>query len=272
MSRPGRRRDIISSPTNRRVKALVRLRNRRERDRESLFVVEGCREVRRALAWRSQMLEVYRCPSLLPPEGDQKLLAGLGGAVEIVELSEPVFRKASYRERPDGLLAVLRQPLLHLSSLRLGSTPLVLVVEAVEKPGNLGAMLRTAESAGVEAVVVADPITDVFNPNVVRASLGSLFTLPLAVAPGPQVLEWLRRQGMTVIATSPAAERLSWDVDLQGRAAVVIGSEHRGLSDLWLSGADRQVRIPMSGTVDSLNANTAAAVVLFEARRQRSNG
>lgn len=272
MPEGARRRAYISSPDNRRVKALLRMRSRRGRERESSFLVEGRREFRKALAWGSQIQTVYWCPSLCSAPAGEELLEGLEGSVEIVELAEPVFHRVSYREHPDGLLAVLRRPPLVLSDLRLGPSALVLVVEAVEKPGNLGAMLRTAEAAGVEAVVVADPTTDVFNPNVVRASLGSLFTLPLAVAAAGEALRWLRGRGVRVIATSPGADLSSWEVDLRGDVAIVIGSEQSGLSEVWLAGADRRVSIPMSGTVDSLNAAAAAAVLLFEARRQRSGG
>jgi TrmH family RNA methyltransferase len=203
---------------------------------------------------------------------EESLLADLSGAAKMMEVSEPVFRKISYRDQPDGLLAVLGKPTLGLAEIRLGPSPLVLVAESVEKPGNLGGMLRTAEAAGVDAVMVADPATDVFNPNVIRASLGSLFTIPLAVSSGPQVLQWLDEQGITVIATSPAADHPCWEVDLRGDVALVIGSETKGLSDLWLAGAHRRIRIPMSGSVDSLNAGSSAAVMLFEARRQRSKG
>ena len=265
-------RQYISSLQNDRVKGLVKLRTRRERERRSAFLVEGHRELRRALAWRSHIQSVYCCPSLFSSGREDGLLADLEGTVKAVEVSEGVFRKVSYRDQPEGLLAVLRQPSLRLADLGLGVSPLVLVVEAVEKPGNLGAMLRTAEAAGVDAVIVTDPTTDVFNPNVVRASLGSVFTVGVAVASGPRARQWLRQQGVRVIATGPAGNRLCWEVDLRGGVALVIGSERKGLSDLWMSGADQQVRIPMSGSVDSLNAGSAAAVMLFEARRQRSAG
>ena len=272
MSEPRPGREYISSLQNGRVKGLVKLRTRRERDRRSTFLVEGHREMRRALEWENHIRSVYCCPSLFSTGREDGLLSDLEGRVKIVEVSEQVFRKVSYREQPEGLLAVLRQPSLRLADLWLGSHPLVLVVEAVEKPGNLGAMLRTAEAAGVDAVIVTDPATDVFNPNVVRASLGSLFTLPLAVSSGHRVLQWLGAQGVQVIATGPAADRSCWEVDLRDGVALVIGSEQQGLSDLWMSGSDLQVRIPMSGSVDSLNAGSAAAVMLFEARRQRSAG
>ncbi len=264
--------EVITSLQNRRVKALVRLRSRRERERENAFLVEGYPELRRALGWQSHWLAIYCCPSLYAGGIEEKLLAQVEGEVAKIEVSAPVFRKVSYRDSPEGLLAVLRRPRLRLSDLRLGPSPLVLVVESVEKPGNLGAMLRTAEAAGADAVVVADSTTDVFNPNVVRASLGSLFTLPVAVTTGPKARRWLRDHRITVIATGPEAKRPCWEADLRGAAALVIGAEQHGLSDLWLSGADHRLRIPMSGTVDSLNAAAAAAVILFEARRQRSDG
>ena len=269
MTSPGRNRDLISSVANPRVKGLVRLRNRRQRDRENAFLVEGYRELRRALAWRSHWVTTYICPALYLGGNEDQLLSEVPEDVPTIEVTEPVFRKISYRDRPEGLLAVLRQPALALSNLRLGTAPLVLVVEAAEKPGNLGAMFRTAEAAGAEAVIVADSTTDVFNPNVVRASLGSLFTLPVAVTTGPQALEWLREHQVMVVATSPQAPGLCWETDLRDAAAVVIGAEQYGLSDLWLRGADHRVRIPMAGSADSLNAASAAAVMLFEARRQR---
>lgn len=272
MSEEKRRMAFISSLSNRRVKSLVKLRTRRERRRQHAFLVEGRVELRKALAWKSRVLTAYYCPSLCKTGAEEEWLEKMEEGVEVVELSEPVFRKVSYREHPEGLLAVLRQPSMDLSELRVGPAPLLLVVESVEKPGNLGAMLRTAEAAGTAAVMVADPSTDVFNPNVVRASLGSLFTVPVAVASGQETLRWLRERNVNVIATSPTADRLNWEVDLRGGAAIVIGSEHHGLSDLWMSAADRQVRIPMTGAVDSLNAGAAAAVALFEARRQRSVG
>ncbi len=272
MPRVNTRRATISSLQNPRVKALVRLRTRRERDRRAAFLVEGDREVGRALAWKSLMKTVYWCPGFAGEGLEDGLVEQLPSAVEIVEMSEDVFRKISYRDRPEGVVAVLEQPDLRLSGLRLDADPLVLVVESVEKPGNLGAMLRTAEAAGADAVVLADPTTDVFNPNVVRASLGSLFTVPLAIAPGHEALDWVRNRGLAVIATTPQASETYWNVDLDSGLAVVIGSETDGLSALWMEGADIRVRIPMSGTVDSLNAGTAAAVMLFEARRQKSGG
>lgn len=263
---------MITSLQNPRVKALVKLRNRRVRDREDAFLVEGYRELRRALTWRDRWQAVYFCSSLYLGDNEPDLLAGVPETVPAVEVSEAVFRKISYRDRPEGLLAVLSRPTLSLNNLRLGPSPLVLVVEGAEKPGNLGAMLRTAEAAGVDAVLAVDSTTDVFNPNVVRASLGSLFTLPVAVTTGGDALRWLRHREVRVVAASPDAEGLCWESDLKGPVALAIGPEQYGLSERWVTAADLRVRIPMSGTVDSLNAAAAAAVLLFEAGRQRSVG
>ncbi len=186
-------------------------------------------------------------------------------------MAEAPFRKASYRDRPEGLLAVARQFPTGLDRLDLGPAPLLLVVEGIEKPGNLGTMMRTAEAAGAAALIVCDPTTDPFNPNVVRASLGTLFSLPLAVADTPDAIAWLHGRGIRTVATTPAATKPHWEADLAGAVAVVVGSEQYGLSAAWLQGATEQVLIPMPGTVDSLNAAMAAGIVLFEAVRQRTS-
>jgi len=167
-------------------------------------------------------------------------------------------------------LAVARQFDTSLARLELTAEPLVLVVESIEKPGNLGTIMRTADAAGVDAVVVADPGTDPFNPNVVRASIGSLFTVPLAVASTDKAQTWLGVSGIRAISTTPYAERLYGQADYRGPVGIVVGSEQNGLSESWMSDSFEQVRIPMAGTADSLNAAMAAGIVLFEAVRQRS--
>ena len=261
----------ITSTANPRLKALVRLRERRERDRSGLFLIEGYRELRRALQGGVDLAEVWCCPSLyLGANEDALVAAARAGGAEVVPVAEAPFRKASYRDRPEGLLAVARQFPTGLDHLDPGPAPLLLVVEGIEKPGNLGTMMRTAEAAGAAAVVVCDPTTDPFNPNVVRASLGTLFSLPLAVADTPAALAWLQARGIRSVATTPAATRAHWEADLAGAVAVVVGSEQYGLSAAWLEGASEQVLIPMPGTVDSLNAAMAAGIVLFEAVRQRA--
>ena len=260
----------ITSPANPRIKHLVRLRERRERDRSGLFLIEGYRELRRALEVGVEVTEMFCCPALYLGENEGALVeAAAGAGAEVVEVAEAPFRKASYRDRPEGLLGVARQFPTGLDRLQPGPGPLLLVVEAIEKPGNLGTMLRTAEAAGAAAVVVCDPATDPFNPNVVRASLGTLFTIPLVVGDTPGAIVRLRSLGIRTVATTPSASLPHWGADLTGPVAVVVGSEQYGLSAAWLEAADQRVVIPMPGSVDSLNTAMAAGIVLFEAVRQR---
>ena len=261
---------IITSPQNDRVKDLVRLRERRHRDRTGQFIIEGYREIRRAADAGARMTTLYTCPSLFLGPNEDGLIEELRtGGVEVVELSEEPFRKVSYRDRPEGLLVVAPQFDTDLASLDTGGVPLLLVTESIEKPGNLGTMLRTADAVGADAVIVADATTDPFNPNVVRASTGTLFTVPLAVATTAQTIAWLVDRGVKIVATTPDTDTDLWDADLREPVALVIGAEQYGLSDSWLDASDLRVRIPMAGTADSLNAAMAAGVVLYEAIRQR---
>jgi TrmH family RNA methyltransferase len=253
---------VITSPSNPRVKRLVRLRRRRDREEEGVTIVEGVDEVRRAIGAGATVREAYR------REGHA--LEGLDPGVDVVELSAEAFDKAAVRGPAAGLLAVVDDPTRTLHGLEIGDDPLLLVVEGGEKPGNLGAMLRTADAVGVDAVIVADPTTDVANPNVVRASLGCVFTVPVARASSHEAIAWLRGHGVAIAATLVDGAVDLWDARLTGGVAVVIGTEHDGLSDVWPEAADVAVRIPMSGVADSLNASVSAAVLLYEAARQRS--
>jgi len=262
--------EIITSLQNPRLKRLVRLRDRRQRDEEKAFLVEGYREVRRALEKKVAMEELYYCPDWFLGENEPALLEQAASAgAKLFELSKEAFAKVAYRERPDGILAVAPQWRRTLDSLPLPAVPFLLVVEAIEKPGNLGTILRGADAAGCDAVIVCDPVTDLFNPNVVRASTGVLFSVPCAVEESGAVLAWLKKKGIRSVATTPAAARLYTETDLKGPLAVVMGSEQYGLSEFWLNNADQSVRIPMAGQADSLNVAMAALITLFEAVRQR---
>lgn len=263
--------DPVSSPQNPRIKRLVRLRERRERDRTGTFLVEGFRELHRAIEGGVELRTLFVCPDLYLGSNEEGLVAAARSAgAEVIEVAEAPFRKASYRDRPEGLIAVASQFEHSLESLEVGPEPLLLVVEAIEKPGNLGTMLRTADAAGAGGVIVCDPTTDPFNPNVVRASIGTLFAVRLAVASTRDAIEWLQDHGIRTVATTPDTSLRYTETDLTGGVAVVVGSEQYGLSDQWLAAADARVRIPMRGRADSLNAAMAAGVVLFEAVRQRS--
>ena len=273
----------ISSLQNPRVKQLVKLRDRRPRDEAGVFLVEGYREIRRALEKGVTLKELYFSSEWFLGENEPALIeqARAAGA-QAVELSKEAFAKVAYRERPDGLLAVAPQWKRELRDLgeilerkAAGSgdpalqAPFLVVVEAIEKPGNLGTILRSADAAGCDAVIVCDPVTDIFNPNVVRASTGVLFSVPLVVEESARVLAWLKERRIQTVATTPAAERIYSEVDLRGALAVVMGSEQYGLSEFWLKECDVPVRIPMAGQADSLNVAMATIITLFEAVRQR---
>lgn len=260
---------VITSATNPRVKAVAGLRRRRDREATGTFPIEGARVVQRALAAGWPLVEAYIAPDMAADDAVAVADAVEAAGVPVVALGDAAFRRIAYREHPDGVLAVGRIPPLDLAGVTLPLEPLVLVVEAIEKPGNLGAMLRTADAAGVDAVVIAAATADPWNPNVVRASQGALFSLPLAAGTAAAVGDWLDERGLAVIGADPlTGAPAPWEVDLKGPVAVVVGSEHAGLSGAWRRSAT--VAIPMHGTVDSLNASVAAAVLLYEARRQRA--
>jgi RNA methyltransferase, TrmH family len=262
----------LTSPSNPRVKELVALRRRRSRDSHAVTLVEGHAELVLALDAGVRPRTLYWCPALVAADqlGTVDRVAALGA--EVVRLSRPVFEKVAYRQSPDGWLAVVPAVPTGLGRLVLGDRPLLLVCEGVEKPGNLGAILRTADAAGVTAVIAAGPVTDWGNPNLVRASKGTVFSVPVASAGSPEVLDWLAERSVPVVAATPAAGTLMVDADLTGPVAVAVGSEKDGLSRPWLERAETRVRIPMRGRVDSLNVATSAAVLVYEAVRQRMGG
>ncbi len=270
---------LITSPSNPRLKALLELRRRRVRDATGLTLVEGFEELRLALAGGVVPRTLYVCPELFSPSGysgsrrnlgQDDLVAGAQAAgSQIVRLSRAAFERVAYREGPDGLLGVVALGSRNLSELVMPEQPLALVAEGVEKPGNLGAMLRTADATGTDAVVAVGAATDWGNPNVIRASKGTVFTLPIATADVGGTVAWCRVGNIRLVVTTPHAEALHTEIDYRGPVAVVVGGEKHGASEGLLSAADLRVRIPMSGRADSLNVATAAAVVLYEAVRQR---
>ncbi len=263
----------VTSASNPRLKAVAALRRRRVREDEGLTVVDGFEEIALALDAGVVPRTVLHCPELM---GDPAAGAGLldrarAAGASTIRCSRAAFEKVSYREGPDGFLAVVPAAGVALADLDLPPDPLVLVCEGLEKPGNLGAVLRTADAAGAAAVVAADPATDWGNPNVVRASKGTVFSVPVASAPTHEVLAWLRTHGIRLVATTPDTETVHTAADYRGGVAVAVGTEKTGLTDAVLRAADERVRIPMHGRVNSLNASTAAAVVVYEAVRQRSS-
>jgi TrmH family RNA methyltransferase len=249
----------ITSPANDRIKWLVRLRERRHRDAESVFVVEGERLYERALDAGLIPLVTF------VTEGTETEVVGDATTVEAAALD-----KASYRQRSEGLIAVFPSLPRDLASVEVGGSPLLLIAENVEKPGNLGAMLRTAGAAGVDALITVGHPVDASNPNAIRASTGASFSVPLAISDWDELGPWLAQRGIRVVAATPTGSRSMWEADLTGPLAILVGAEDLGLGAPALALADETVRIPQTaGPVDSLNVSVAAALLLFEARRQR---
>lgn len=263
----------IISLQNPRVKQLVKLRDRGPRDDAGVFLVEGYRAITRAMERGVRPRELYFCREWFLGENEDAVLeqARSSGA-ELIELGREAFAKVAYRDRPEGLLAVVAQWKHRPADLKLGPTPFLLVVEAIEKPGNLGTILRSADAAGVDGVIVCDPVTDLFNPNVVRSSTGVLFSVPVALGTTAEVIAFLCERGIRTVATTPGADALYTATDLTGPLAIVMGSEQFGLSREWLEASDARVCIPMAGQADSLNVAMATIITLFEAVRQRGGG
>lgn len=253
----------ITSLQNPRVKQVVRLREKRQRERDGLMLVEGWDELTLALGAGWQPQTVFHAPELAT-----RAINGIH--VDVLTVSRPVFEKMSYRDTPDGWLAVFPLPAPRLQDLRLSPMPLLIVAESVEKPGNLGAMLRTADAAGADALIVCDPRTDIYNPNVVRASRGALFSVPAVQTSNEAALDFLRKQGIAILAATAHTDMRYTDANLRQPVAIVVGTEDEGLSDFWLSHADLKVKIPMVGRVESLNVSVAAALIAYEAVRQRT--
>jgi TrmH family RNA methyltransferase len=257
----------ITSLQNPRIKDAVKLRERRERDQTGLFLIEGYRELKRAIDGGRKIASIFYCSELFLGSNERQLLDQSGA--ELVQCTEEVFAKISYRDRPDGLLGIAPQVHLALADLQLKKNPFLVVAESIEKPGNLGTILRSCDAAGVDAVIVCDPTTDIHNPNVIRSSVGTLFTLPVLEADSEETLDFLKEKGISVVAATPHAKQEFTQADLSGAVAIAVGTEQYGLSDAWMKKADISVRIPMFGVADSLNVASATTLMLYEVVRQR---
>ena len=261
----------LTSLKNPKVKYAYSLRERRERDREGVTVLEGYRELTRAHAAGIRIRETFFCRDLFIGENNDSLLATLHAAGSVMyECSEAVLKKLAYRERPEGLIAIAEMRHKTLADIPAKKDGLYLVAETIEKPGNLGSILRSADAVGATAVIVCNRQTDVFNPNVLRASTGAIFSMPLAECTSEEALKWLKELGIKTLAATPHTHLYHTDVDMKQGVAIVVGAEQYGLSDYWMDSADLQVLIPMLGKMDSLNVATAATILLYEAARQRN--
>lgn len=264
--------DPITSPQNPRIKNLLRLQQKpAERREQGLTIIEGHRELTIAHGAGVAVTALFVCPALAGAARVEEWRALPGvGAAEWFEVSRAVFEKVAYREGSDGVLALVRPPRLTLESLALPAAPLLLVLESVEKPGNLGAILRTADAAQATAVIVCDPRTDLYNPNAIRASIGCSFTVPTVATTRAELLAWCRRHGIRTYAAALTPLAVPYtSCDFRGPTALVMGTEADGLTPELLQACDHTIIIPMRGAIDSLNVSTATAILAFEAVRQR---
>jgi TrmH family RNA methyltransferase len=256
----------ITSLHNPKIKYIVKLReDKRQRQRDGVMLVEGYDELILALGSGLKPQSLLTAPELVSRSIDIP-------SADVTTVTRAVFEKISYRDNPDGWLGIFPIPKITLDDLKLNDMPLVIVAESVEKPGNLGAILRTADAADVDALLVCDPRVDLWNPNVVRASRGAVFTVPTVEVDSPTALAWLKSKKMRVLAATPSAEVLYTSVELNQPIALAVGTEDEGLTDFWMQNADIKVLIPMMGKVNSLNVSIATALIAYEAVRQRTGG
>lgn len=261
--------EVISSHRNPRVKAAARLRERRQRERQGRFLIDGAREIGRALDQQFPLEELFWSAELADERVRALVERAERAGIAVAQVAPLVFSRLAYGDRDEGVIGVAPTPARRLDELSLPGDALVAVLEGIEKPGNVGAILRSADAAGIDAVIVADGGTDLFNPNTIRASLGVVFALPIAATTSDEARRWLERQGLTMFAARVDAEPLYVDADFRQATALVFGSESAGLSPTWTSEGVQGIRLPMLGAADSLNVSTTAAVLFYEALRQR---
>ncbi len=264
----------LTSLQNPQVKQVIHLRDRHARDQTGLFLIEGYREILRATNAGWKIDKLFICTDLFLGANEPALIQSIASrGTQILICSEKVFQKMSYRDRPDGLLAIAPQKALTLEDLKqhqkASEIPFFVVAESIEKPGNLGTILRSSDAVGISGLIVCDRCTDVFNPNVVRASVGTLFSVPTVEAKGEEALQWLKAQGIAILAATPHASHEFTQVNLVRPLAIAVGTEQLGLSQRWMQQADLQVCIPMNGVADSLNVAMATTLLLYEVYRQR---
>lgn len=263
----------ISSPQNPDIKKLLLLQEKsRVRKKEGLFVIEGKREIKLAIKGGYQIQETYSCPELFPAEELQALLKNIPAEVKVKEITTEIYQKIAYRGSTEGLIAIAAANDLSLRSLEFETPdPLILIAEAPEKPGNIGALLRTADAAKVDAVLIADLKTDLFNPNIIRSSVGCIFTNKVATGTTPEIIAFLKEKDIAVYGAALQASVPYHSIDFTLASAIVVGTEATGLSREWLENTSRNIIIPMEGEIDSLNVSVAAGILIFEAKRQRNS-
>jgi TrmH family RNA methyltransferase len=257
---------LITSPQNTKIKNVLALEKARERKKQGVFIIEGIKELQLAIEGGYKVNSVFFCPDII---AEHVLLTIIKNENLLIPVQRTVFEKIAYREDTGGIIALAEQKRHNLLEIQLSKNPLILILEAVEKPGNLGALLRTADAAGVDAVIICDPQTDFYNPNVIRSSVGCIFTKQIASASSPETIAWLKQHGINIYCTYLQASAPYHLIDYREPSAIVMGTEATGLSATWIANSRANIIIPMHGKIDSMNVSTAAAVVVFEAKRQR---
>ncbi len=257
---------LITSHHNPKIKSLLALEKPRERKKQCLFVIEGKKEVGLAIEAGYKVGNIFFCDEIISP--GEVMEMGTDDRL-LIPVSRDVFEKIARRENSGGIMAVAEYKTHRLDQVKLGKNPLILILEGVEKPGNLGAILRTADAAGLDAVIICDPQTDFYNPNVIRSSLGCVFTNQIASTSNEEALAWLIKNKIKIYCTYLRASKPYYEIDLTQSCAIVMGTEATGLSETWTTHSTSNIIIPMAGKIDSMNVSTAASVVVFEAKRQR---
>jgi TrmH family RNA methyltransferase len=260
--------EAISSKQNPRIKNLLHLQKHSERVKQNLFLIEGLKETEKALHSDYKCDSFFFCPEIIDRDKIYKLL-NFQFEGKTFELTREIFNKLAYRKDSGGVLLLARPKDHNLDKLVLPDNPLLLIIEGIEKPGNIGAIYRTADAAGISAIIICDPGTDLYNPNTLRASLGCVFTIPTAISANNETIEWLKNRKIKIYTSYLQAAIPYYEANFCQAAAIVMGTESTGVTDIWLNSSDANIIIPMQGQADSMNVSTAAAVLIFEARRQR---
>lgn len=263
--------EIITSAQNPKIKTLLELQEKsKARRREGLFVVEGARELLHCISSGYQVHSLFVCTEILSHGCFQEIEKAISRKCSCFELPKHLYEKVAYRGGTEGVIAELQCRSHKLEDLAIKENPVVVVLESVEKPGNLGAILRSADAAGVDAVIVCDPLTDMYNPNLIRSSIGGIFTVPTAAASSEETIKWLKDRGIKIYTAQLQDSEWYYDTDMTGGTAIVMGTEATGLTDVWRQAADAHIKIPMLGRLDSLNVSVSAAILMYEAVRQRN--
>ena len=258
----------ITSIQNHRIKNIVKLQQKSsERKAQNLIVIEGLREITLSIKSGIEIKSIFFCSEIISFDRIREISTDEN---QIFDISRDVYHKIAYRESTEGILVLAKPRFLNLSDLKLRDIPFIIILESVEKPGNLGAILRTADASNVDAVIVCDPLTDIYNPNAIRSSVGCIFTKQIVTCSSDEAIEWLKQNKIKSYAAALTAKKFYHETDFKISSAIIMGTEADGLTNKWLIGADEQIKIPMNGEIDSLNVSTSCAILVFEAMRQRN--